>query len=119
MKKFIIFLILLAFSSARGQSLSPINPLATSVSFAFTGAIQTFTVPSNLCVSTVTFVVRGAKGGGGGGLGAAIQATYAVIPGQVFQIMVGGAGTQGAASGGFNGGGTGQASTGSAAYSSF
>ena len=60
------------------------------------------------------------KGGGaGGGLGAAIQATYAVTPGQVFQIMVGGAGTQGAASGGFNGGGTGQASTGSAAYSSF
>ncbi|MBA2611997.1 MAG: gliding motility-associated C-terminal domain-containing protein [Bacteroidetes bacterium] len=119
MKNFIISLILLAFASVRGQSLSPITPGASSVNFAFTGAVQTFTVPSTLCVSTVTFVVRGAKGGGGGGLGAAIQATYAVTPGQVFQIMVGGAGTQGAASGGFNGGGTGQASTGNAIYSSF
>lgn len=119
MKNFIISLILLAFTSVRGQVLAPIAPAATSVNFAFTGAIQTFTVPSTLCVSTVTFVVRGAKGGGNGGNGAAIQATYAVTPGQVFQIMVGGAGTQGAASGGFNGGGTGQASTGSAAYSSY
>ncbi|MBL7920089.1 MAG: gliding motility-associated C-terminal domain-containing protein [Bacteroidia bacterium] len=119
MKKFIIFLMLLAFVGGRSQSLVPINPLATSVNFAFTGGIQTFTVPSTLCVTTVTFVVRGAKGGGNGGLGAAIQATYAVTPGQVFQIMVGGVGTQGAASGGFNGGGTGQASTGAAAYSSY
>lgn len=119
MKNFIISLILLAFTSVSGQSLSPIAAGASSVNFAFTGGIQTFTVPSTLCVSTVTFVVRGAKGGGGGGLGAAIQATYAVTAGQVFQIMVGGAGTQGAASGGFNGGGTGQASTGSAAYSSY
>ena len=119
MKNFIISLILLAVVSVRGQSISTIAAGASSVNFAFTGGIQTFTVPSTLCVSTVTFVIRGAKGGGGGGLGAAIQATYAVTAGQVFQIMVGGAGTQGAASGGFNGGGAGQASTGSAAYSSY
>src|ERR1700741_2585887 len=100
MKKFVISFILLSlsFTSIHGQSLSPIAPGASSVNFVFTGAVQTFTVPSTLCVSTVTFVVRGAKGGGGGGLGAAIQATYAVTAGQVFQIMVGGAGTQGAAS---------------------
>lgn len=120
MKNFIISLILLAFTSVSGQSLSPIAVGASSVNFVFTGGIQTFTVPSTLCVSTVTIVLRGAKGGGvGGGLGVAIQATYAVTAGQVFQIMVGGAGNQGAASGGFNGGGTGQASTGAAAYSSF
>lgn len=119
MKNFIISLILLAFTSIRGQVLAPIAAGAASVNFAYTGGIQTFTVPSTLCVTTVTFVVRGAKGGGGGGLGAAIQATLAVTPGQVFQIMVGGAGTQGAASGGFNGGGTGQASTGAAIYSSY
>jgi len=119
MRKFITFLILLAVTTVSGQSLAPIAAGATSLSFAFTGGIQTFTVPSTLCVSTVTFVVRGAKGGGNGGNGAAIQATLAVTPGQVFQIMVGGVGIQGAASGGFNGGGTGQASTGSPIYSSY
>ena len=119
MKKFIITLILLAFTIVRGQVLAPIASNATFVNFVYTGAIQSFTVPNTLCVSTVTFVVRGAKGGGGGGLGAAIQATYAVTAGQVFQIMVGGSGTQGAASGGFNGGGTGQVSSGSGSIPSY
>ncbi len=120
MKKIIIFLILLGFYNLHSQPLSLISTQATSVSFNFTGGVQTFTVPVTLCVPHVTFVVRGAKGGGAnGGLGAAVQATVPVTPGQVFQIYVGGMGTQGAASGGFNGGGNGQASSGSAGYASW
>jgi gliding motility-associated-like protein len=57
--------------------------------------------------------VRGAKGGGvNGGNGARINACIAVQPGDILYLYVGGMGTQGAASGGWNGGGTGQASQG-------
>jgi gliding motility-associated-like protein len=89
-----------------------------TVTFNYTGSMQTWTVPP--CVNTITVVAAGAKGGGSnGGAGARITATLTVTPGQVLNIFVGGMGTQGNFSGGFNGGGTGRASTGSAAYSSF
>ena len=69
--------------------------------------IYSWTVPSGL--KKVTFTVSGAQGGDNGGLGGRQTASFAVTPGQVFEIVVGGKGgntlpgpTGGA--GGFNGG---------------
>jgi gliding motility-associated-like protein len=83
---------------------------STTVNFVFTGAAQTWTVPP--CVTSITVVAAGAKGGGtNGGNGSQITATIAVTPGDVIQVNVGGQGSLGAASGGWNGGGTGHASS--------
>mgnify|MGYP001627180524 CR=1 FL=1 len=80
----------------------------TTVNFSYTGSAQTWTVPP--CVTSITVVARGAKGGGNnGGNGAIVTATLAVTPGQVLQINVGGMGTCGNNSQGWNGGGTGRA----------
>jgi gliding motility-associated-like protein len=82
----------------------------TTVTFNYTGAMQTWVVPP--CVYTVTIDVRGAKGAGNnsgspgnGGLGARVQGSLAVTPGQVLNIYVGGTG--GFPAGGWNGGGNG------------
>jgi hypothetical protein len=83
-----------------------------------TPGTYTWTVPNG--VKRVTFDVFGAAGGYGGtdrpivagGLGGNASATFAVEPGQVFQIVVGGRGADfvddgTVAQGGFNGGGNG------------
>jgi len=90
-----------------------------AVTFNYTGSVQTWTVPP--CVFTINVIVAGAKGGGAnGGSGARISAPLNVTPGQILNIYVGGMGTQGNASGGWNGGGTGFASNnGNVAYSSW
>jgi len=80
----------------------------TTVTFNYTGAAQTWTVPA--CVYNIQVDVRGARGGNAnfaaGGNGARVTATLAVTPGQVLQINVGG---QGALPGaGWNGGGAGR-----------
>ena len=83
---------------------------ATTTTFSYTGTVQTFTVPP--CVTTLTVNARGAEGGGPNGLGgngSVITATMAVTPGQVLEIRVGGMGSVGNNSGGYNGGGTGRA----------
>lgn len=78
--------------------------------FSFTGASESFTIPD--CVSEVTITAHGASGSSGhastspaglGGNGAVVSGTYAVTPGQVLNIFVGGQGTL--TTGGFNGGG--------------
>lgn len=84
-----------------------------SVTFNFTGAAQSFTVPN--CVSSITIDANGAEGGlgvGAGGLGGRAQGVAAVTGGEELVVMVGGAGlaapsTGNAAGfrGGFNGGG--------------
>lgn len=82
-----------------------LNGQATTVTFNYTGAAQTWTVPP--CVTSISVDVRGAEGGGPtGGNGARVtHPSLAVTPGQVLQINVGGAGGQPA--GGWNGGGIG------------
>ena len=87
--------------------------------FNYTGAMQTWVVPAG--ITSVNLTVAGAKGGGSnGGNGAIISKNcYAVTPGQTLYIYVGGMGTQGNNSGGWNGGGTGYASTTLATYSSY
>jgi len=72
--------------------------------FNYTGAQQTWTVPSG--VTSITVDVRGAKGGGGsGGKGARVQTTLTCEPGQILYVYVGDSGVINA--GGYNGGGYG------------
>ena len=100
---------------------------ASSSTFAYTGSVQTYTVPAG--VTSLQVEARGAQGGantGGGGnqygleygpqaggAGARVQALLAVTPGQVLYLYVGGAGSPARndsgqnGSGGFNGGGNG------------
>lgn len=102
MHKKIIFTFLILLSLFNGYS-------QQSVTFNYTGSVQTWTVPT--CVYTIQVDVRGAKGGGtNGGNGARVQATLNVSPGDILNIYVGGSGTCGNNSGGWNGGGTGFAS---------
>jgi Glycine rich protein len=91
----------------------------TTVTFSYTGAVQTWVVPAG--VTQATFDLFGAQGGdntaGGGcgdtgGMGGRARATIAVTPGETISIYVGGrggladtAGVGGA--GGFDGGGAG------------
>ncbi len=59
--------------------------------YSYTGALQTFTVPTT-CVNQVTIEARGAQGGGengGGGRGARMIGIYTVTPGMVLNIVVG------------------------------
>ncbi|MEI6021656.1 MAG: glycine-rich protein, partial [Bacteroidota bacterium] len=89
----------------------------TNNTFNYTGAAQTFTVPS--CVTTLTVDLRGGEGANAmdklitnasGGLGARTRAILTVTPGQVLTLYVGGAGNTNG-SGGYNGGGSGGLST--------
>ena len=74
----------------------------TTVSFSYTGADQSWTVPAG--VTSVGVDVQGAQGGVVyGGFGARVQATISTTPGDTLGIYVGGTGTSTA--GGFNGGG--------------
>jgi hypothetical protein len=90
--------------------------------FSFTGAKQTFIVPTG--VTQITVVARGASGPYGAvsgscivtsGLGGLVKATIPVTPGETLAVFVGGEGALGAACygeygrgrGGFNGGGNG------------
>ena len=88
---------------------------AVTVTFGFTGAAPTFTVPAG--VDAVTVEAYGAFGGGCRGTAAALvglsRATLTVTGGEVLQVNIGGAGTgcgfarQGFGWGGWNGGGGG------------
>jgi hypothetical protein len=90
--------------------------------FSYTGGSQTFVVPEG--VTELTIEVFGAQGGAAagqssdttataeGGLGGRAQVTFAVTPGAVLQVNVGGRGGDGtdapsSGSPGFNGGGAG------------
>jgi len=70
--------------------------------FAFTGGVQNWVVPTG--VTSITVDVYGADGHGAQGLGGRVQATHPVTPGETLYLYVGGAGTE--TTGGFNGGGS-------------
>jgi hypothetical protein len=63
------------------------------VTFTFTGALQTLTVPENVC--SVTIQAIGAAGGSlplsdtTGGSGASIQGDFTVTPGEILSVLVG------------------------------
>jgi RHS repeat-associated protein len=84
---------------------APVTATPDSATFSHTANPQWFTVPEG--IHAVLVNVAGAQGGSGGtagGLGAQVQATLAVSPGEVLQVNVGGTGATDAA--GFNGGGS-------------
>ena len=100
-----------------------------AVTFAYTGAPQTYVVPAGVCAVSVD--AFGAQGGSGltlsvapgvdmppvvpvpGGRGAGVTSRLAVVPGETLQVDVGGEGgggpeaTSGPEAGGWNGGGRG------------
>ncbi|HEU4719079.1 MAG TPA: glycine-rich protein, partial [Bacteroidia bacterium] len=89
--------------TAMAVGLSVYSLAQTTTTFNYTGAVQTFTVPS--CVTSITIEAYGAQGsnattGGTGGLGGYAVGTMNVLPGDVLYIYVGG-------QNGYNGGGTG------------
>ena len=84
---------------------------AQVTTFAFTGAVQTYTVPAG--VTAIQIECWGAQGGTGtgfdgvegtGGLGGYSIGELVVTPGQILEVYVGGAGDM-FGPGGFNGGG--------------
>jgi hypothetical protein len=95
-------------------AVTTVTPGTGSKTFAYTGAVETWTVPE--CVTQVTMNANGAQGGannfatypGIGGYGGNIVAKVTVVPASVLQIRVGGAGALCTVSnvGGWNGGGT-------------
>lgn len=63
--------------------------MAQTITFSYTGNVQTYTVPAG--VTNVTISASGAQGGGnaGGGLGALMSGDFAVTPGETIYIVVG------------------------------
>src|SRR5512138_3729515 len=86
--------VLCAVALACSSPNDPVSPCTGSQTFDFTGALQTFTVPT--CAVAVTILAQGAQGGAAttdvGGKGASIQGYVQVTPGDVLTILVGGAG---------------------------
>ena len=93
----------------------PVYIISSSQTFVYTGAMQTFTVPSNCSsINSITITAYGAQGSWGstapaypdsaqigpGGKGGMATGTLSVTPGQVLYVFVGGIA-------GFNGGGAG------------
>jgi len=88
------------------QAFSYVGTESGSQTFSYTGAEQTFTVPSG--VNSITVDIKGAGGGyvsSSGSKGGRVQATLPVTAGETLYIYVGGSGIRGNA-GGFNGGGS-------------
>jgi hypothetical protein len=80
------------------------NGLSQTTTFNYTGAVQTYTVPSG--VSVIQIEAKGAQGGGSfGGNGGQAIGTFSVTPGAVLQVYVGGKPSAQLGAGGFNGGG--------------
>ncbi|MEW9672158.1 hypothetical protein [Ammoniphilus sp. 3BR4] len=84
-----------------------------TVSFNFTGSLQSFIVPANVFLVTIRAV--GARGGNfinpdgsitAGGFGASIQGDFSVTPGEVLTILAGGMGGDNNTSGAGGGGGS-------------
>lgn len=98
-----------ACATATFNGTAPKAPTATTAGVGGRGGIHTYTVPAG--VTAIRIDARGAKGGnspnhsGGqfnGGAGGRVQATYAVTPGDVLNILVGGKGGDGSPDNGVN-----------------
>jgi hypothetical protein len=110
MKYIILFLLL--FPNYLFAQLFGFFPNAEShgtVTFNYTGAVQTWTVPTG--VTSITVDAYGAQGGSyasfTGGLGGRVQTTLTVTPGSVLRIVVGGQPTTNATVYGYGGDGGG------------
>jgi hypothetical protein len=98
-------------ATSAGFVVTQITPPSQNLTFSYTGAAQSWTVPN--CLTAIKVDAAGASGGnalppqgvGLGGLGGRVQATLSVTPGQLLTIYVGSAGAscQTSNNGGFNG----------------
>lgn len=97
MKKIIFFIVLIYFRVSFAQVVgTPYMPSVIvptgSVTYTFTGAIQSWTVPSG--VTSISVDVQGAQGGGGStssnNKGGRIQAKISVTSGTTLYVVVGG-----------------------------
>lgn len=106
-------LAVLAATAAAGAALAaPAAAAPVQRIFAYTGAVQTWQVPPGVTEATFTLVGQSGASGAGpvpalGGQGAELRATLPVIPGQVYEVWVGGSGA--AETSGFSAGGAGGA----------
>lgn len=102
-------------SASRTDTVQVVSCLSNdSMTFNFTGSMQTFVVPA-ICGSHITVKCWGAQGGNGGpvgngqgGLGGYAQADVPVSPGETLYVYVGGKGQDyilSTSTGGWNGGG--------------
>ncbi|NTW31288.1 MAG: hypothetical protein HGB12_01410 [Bacteroidetes bacterium] len=97
-------------SSCASVTVTVISYASGSQTFNYTGAQQTFTVPS--CVTSITIDASGASGnstntGAYGGKGARVQTTLSVTSGSTLYIYVGGSGVTHSGYNGGNDGGNG------------
>lgn len=100
-----------AAAGSRGGAAPHAATAASPGAFAYTGGLQTYTVPPG--VTSVSVTAIGAAGGGAsgvaslsGGLAASIAGSFAVTPGEVLTVLVGGTGVAGTTNGGGGGGGS-------------
>ena len=72
-----------------GQGIASGHLMAQTLTFNYTGAVQTYTIPVG--VTSVTISAAGAQGGGntGGGLGASMAGVFTVTPGETLYLVVG------------------------------
>jgi hypothetical protein len=89
---------------------APGAALAQTTSFAYTGQPQLYTVPAG--ITQVAVVASGAAGGRvstlqARSIGGRVQATIAVVPGEVLTVVVGQQGADGSGNTSYNGGGSG------------
>jgi hypothetical protein len=95
MKNIVYFLVYFSFNVLSSQVVgTPYMPLVIprgSITFNYTGAEQTWTVPSSPSGSVVLNIdAYGAQGGGSGGNGGRVQTTLTLSSGTVLRIVVGG-----------------------------
>lgn len=64
-----------------------VNTIAQETTFEFTGEPETYVVPAG--ISSITITASGAQGGADGGLGATMEGTFSVTPGETLHIIVG------------------------------
>ena len=89
---------------------APAVALAQTTTFDYTGAPQTYTVPAG--ITRIAVVASGAAGGRVSSqqlrsVGARVQATLTVVPGEVLTVVVGQQGVDGSYRPSYNGGGAG------------
>lgn len=102
-----------ALGAALGLLVLSAPAAANTLSFSYTAAEQTFSVPAGVySVHVLAVGAKGAASSGTGGVGAQVEGDIEVSPGETLYIEVGGGGA--GATGGFNGGGNGSGGGGGA-----
>lgn len=104
--KYILLIRKVCFFSAFFFPVVFLSQTITNQMFFYTGATQTFVVPT--CAGSMTIELKGASGGtstSAGGAGGCLTVVITPTPGQIMYLNVGGQGS--VTTGGFNGGGPG------------